>query len=120
MPEDSEESVFVRAAEVQIDRLVRANRTQRIIIAVVVILIILLALVAWNQHRQAIQSCNTGNIYRQQDSQIWNYFINIAAQGDTKSSDQVKIREIEAFVAKLDAPRSCVGTWNLLSDSSYT
>lgn len=116
MPTNPAESTFMVAAEKQIDRLLRAVRWQRILIVVIVILVALLALVVWNQHRQELVACQSGNAYKHEDLQNWLYFITIASQGDKNPSDIAKANSIESHIAEQDAPHSCASSWNLLSE----
>jgi len=119
MSTDPKESSFMIAAEKQIDRLIRANRWHRVLLAVVVVLVVLLGWVAWRQHQEAIDGCRAGNSYKQSDVQVWNYVLGISAQANAKKPGvAAKVKQVEDHIAQLDAPRKCPSTWNLLSEGS--
>lgn len=118
MPTDPKESSFMVAAEVQIDKLVRANRWQRALLAVVVVVVVLLGWVVWRQHQEANAACQSGNSYKHSDDQIWNYFIGVLVQNSKDPSAAGKAQVIENHIAQLDAPRDCASSWNLLSEGS--
>jgi hypothetical protein len=55
----------------------------------------------------AIQSCQAANARRQTDQQNWNFFLDLALQGNTNPSALAKANELRVHVAKADAPSNC-------------
>lgn len=118
MPENVDESNFIKAAEDQIDRLVKANRWQKVVIGIGGVLIILLGIAFWNQHQQAITSCEAGNSYRASQTQIWDklFALSFGYKAPNKGSEVYKLdEEFLSYVHTTNAPRQCVSTWNFLS-----
>jgi len=112
------DSSVMKAAEAQIDRLVRANRWQKVSIIVGAVLILLLGWVVWNQHQQAITSCQAGNDYRASQTQIWDelFTLSFGYKPPDKNSEAYKLDEtFLAYVHKTNAPRSCASSWDVLS-----
>jgi hypothetical protein len=107
------------AAEHQIDRLVKANRWQKIVIAVTCVLILLLGWVAWNQHQQAIIGCQAGNNYKASQTRIWDelFALSFGYKPPDKHSTVYKLdQKFLAYVHQTNAPRNCPGSWNVLSE----
>lgn len=118
MPEEIDESNFIKAAEKQIDRLVKSNRWLKVATGIGGILVILLGLAFWNQHQQAIQSCRAGNSYRTSQTQIWDklFALSFGYKAPNKGSTVYKLdEEFLAYVHATNAPRQCASTWNVLS-----
>lgn len=105
---------LLRAATRQVDRLVKRSRRDRAVqwvLGVVVAGLLAAGTVLFFQN-QAIRdqqhaSCVNGNTYRQEDDQIWNYFIGVLIQGKTDQKTLALAKTVEQHIAQLDAPRAC-------------
>lgn len=128
---EQDPSVLMRAAVVQVTRLTKAVNRYRIFViilgAVCAALIaggVVLGITYGNTenaltttrsvvHRQAQQNysgCLLGNDFRSGNQQIWNYFIELATQGNPSANSkgtQEVIHKLLAFVAKVETPRNC-------------
>ncbi len=108
------ESNFMRAAEQQIDRLVKANQRhtrwrwiQGIMIAVLASVVIVLVILFTNQRTQDIRTCNQGNVFRAEQTQIWDEVIALSLPNAKTPAARQEDLSFEKFVEKVDAPRQC-------------
>lgn len=128
---EQDPSVLMRAAVQQVNRLNKAINRYRVF--VIILGIVCAAIIAGGVvlgityrntdnalattksvvHRQAEQSysgCLLGNDFRSGNEQIWNYFIELATQGNPSAKNpgtQQVIRKLLNFVAKVETPRNC-------------
>lgn len=107
-----DESSVVKAFEIQIGRLIKANAKSRlwrwiqgIMIIILACIVIVLALLYIGQQHESRATCKQGNTFRAEQTQIWNEVIALSQQSPNNNSQvDEKFRE---FVAKVDAPQNC-------------
>lgn len=112
---------LLRAADEQVARLIAAARMTRIqlwtLTAVCVILVIgyvaggfLVAGEFSLTHKvqdSAVSGCQQGNAERAADKANWDFFLALLLKGNTSPTDQAEARQLEAHIARADAPRDC-------------
>jgi urease accessory protein UreF len=99
----------------------RWRRLQVMILAVVSTVLILvctgLGWTVYQIHADAVNACRQANASRSESTQIWNYFIDLALQGNPDPSAKQKGAQLKQFAAQVDAPHNCVGVYHILGTS---
>jgi hypothetical protein len=108
-------SPLVKAAEVAVKRL---TRPYKVMVALLVVLIVVLGVVVYRGQQLtetvksgAISSCEATNARGAADIQHWDLFLSLLLKGDTNKTSLAEGAEIEASVAKTDAPRDCAAIY---------
>jgi hypothetical protein len=124
MPEsggNAGEAGLVEAAGREVGRLIKANKVNRRVIAALSVISVLvmaacgvLAWVAADQHnddrqlRQAsIMSCQSGNSFRSEQTEIWNDFIGLLVNKSTSRATLAIAHDFLGYVGHVDALRNC-------------
>jgi hypothetical protein len=111
----SDVSPLIKAAEVAVKRL---TRPYKIMIALLVVLILALSVVVYRGRQLtetvqngAITSCEATNARSAADIAHWDLFLGLLLKGQTNKTALAEGAEIEASVAKSDAPRDCTAIY---------
>lgn len=128
MSEQFDADALLRAATRQVETLqaeVREGRKAarmtkiqvRILGAVCVILLVVVGVIgafgAQQQnlydtlHSQQIQSCETGNVQRANEKQVWDSFIDLILQGNKDPQAAAKGAKFKQFIDQVYSPRDC-------------
>lgn len=122
MPEETEESKFVTAAQHQVDVLVKQARMNRVHIRVLYVVVALVLIaggvltgVVIDQHstdvslrNSGIMSCQSGNSYREGATEVWDKLFAISYGAYPPSAEERKLDdEFLSYVNKIDQVRNC-------------
>jgi hypothetical protein len=116
-----DESNFVVAARKEVNKLISANRVnRRVILALCIVSVLVVAAcgvltwVAVDQHssdqalrQSGITSCQAGNSFRSEQTEIWQDFIGLLITRDTPPKALAIAHNFLTYVGKVDALRNC-------------
>jgi hypothetical protein len=116
--------LLMNATEAAVKKLTRPTRRLvrilSVLVAILIVNIAVLGVVAvrgqalTNTVRAgAISSCEAGNVRNAADVAHWDLFINILLKGQTNKTAIAEGHEVEASVAKSDAPRDCAAIYHV-------
>ena len=110
-PDQEDESKFVVAARIEVNKLIKANRVNKIYrwLSVAVLVVLVLAVVAL--HQEDVNSCVAGNNFRTGQTMILNLFIGILITKKTPQSTLNIAHTYLAYVGQVDTLRGCGGVW---------
>lgn len=110
-PGSPEESLFVKAAAAEVNKLIKANKVNRRVMALLVAIVAVLVYVVLAIHHDTVANCEAGNSYRAGQTQIWDHFVGLITEGNTKPSVILQATQFEGYIARVDAQRSCGWTF---------
>lgn len=122
------ESNFMRSAEREVKSLVKAARWSKFYIRILAVVAAVLVAVACvlgvvinsqggiigSVRNGAVTSCQDGNKYRAQQTQIWNRFVDLLLKQRTPNPVTQQIgATFKEYVADVNAPRDCSRVYQL-------